>query len=406
MDWEKGYKLSKKYWIENEKFNEKPGLSKLIPKASKVALDLITRMLSMNPNDRPTIKQIMADEFFHQNTPDSNYSYSTNDSLDNEIIKNELKIISDNNDAGKPNHDSAEPSSNKLKRNKERSIKAKDIIRKKLMRIGKLNNLELSNVVETDRESVGENSPMRVHKPKASKKKSKFENINPSGIADNDKNSLPSIPSSQRDRASSQNQRGGVTLAKYQRNPSSLGLKKYASQSLLTQHNMGSNFNQYNVQPVNFAEPLESSEDELDVLRKQMDSKSSSLPVSMNNIGPVTNRYSSRGSTKLEVEPNSRSNVDKYFMDLNGKSLINNTDPSGDIFSNINMPRQNSMQRSLMSGSGSTSSRRINAANQILFPNSHNYNLRLGNVNSRQSSIDTYLSGKQIYIYCFRNFYS
>lgn len=375
---------------------DKPALHRLIPKCSKNAFNLIKKMLCLNPKNRPTLKQISKDIFFSQKTPDTSKSVSSNDSLDNAVLSNELKLKLDLKNIDKTQHVLGE--NNIMGKNKERLVLAKNVIKNRLIsKIGQLNQLDLSSVEETDRES-NHFVTQSIH---------------------------ARVPSSKHTRESSQQARSNTILSKYIRQESGHGMRKYASYKNLHKSPIASKFNKYDAEH-NFdsqdgsvsnhafnnpptserqkSDPVgyyDSSTDEIDILRKQMEIRpSNSLPVSMKNIAPITSRYSSRGSPGLESNPATKNYIDKYFIDFNGKSLLSTLSSSNDVFTNISLSRKsNDFKRSLVSGS--KTNRGIMAGNQILFGSSgrdaSSHELNSGYNSGRQSSLDTRQSGKSTY---------
>ena len=417
INWEKGYKLSSKYWLQNEKFG-KPNLHTLLTGASKSASRLIESMLNINPLDRPTLKQVVSDEFFTQKTPESNLSYSTNDSLDNEIILNELKSISESQQVIKPNYETAENENPKARTGKKKLVLAQDAIKKRLMnKIGHLNNLDLSNVVETDQESVGENTPATKRKNSIVKRWSKFE---ASAKQNREKVYPPTLVPRINDSRGSR--RNSVMMSKYKSNDAPVTLEKYNSQSTLPLLNFNNKMNTHDhydsassspqsifknefakISSANrdapFPNSAYSSEDELDLLQKQMSLKPTiSLPSNKKNLEPIQKKYSSRNSVRLNNHPSGTNNVDKYFIDMSGKSLISSLNVSNEVFNSITNLNKNPLHRN--SVSGSQTNRGLNAANQILFGSLGGtipaYKLRSDNVSARQSILRTRQSGKFI----------
>ena len=64
LEWEEGLKLCKNLKFEVPTLTESI-LSKRLPEASEEAVRMITLMLSLDPNKRPTISQLLDSPFFH-----------------------------------------------------------------------------------------------------------------------------------------------------------------------------------------------------------------------------------------------------------------------------------------------------------------------------------------------------
>lgn len=64
LEWEEGLRLCKNLKFEVPTLTESI-LSKRLPEASEEAVRMITLMLSLDPNKRPTISQLLDSPFFH-----------------------------------------------------------------------------------------------------------------------------------------------------------------------------------------------------------------------------------------------------------------------------------------------------------------------------------------------------
>ena len=105
-------------------------------------------------------------------------------------------------------------------------------------------------------------------------------------------------------------------------------------------------------------------ENESDALSRELDKFNiNSNPASLKYIPHLQSELSSRSSQRKDPLIN-QNNVDKYFTDLNGNSLISTLHSTNELFSSISS--SNFMKRSSLL-SGNKTNRGINAANQILF---------------------------------------
>lgn len=376
----------------------KPTLSSLIPGVSKAGLELITNMLNLNPANRYSLQDVLNHEYFTSKASKSKKKMT--------YEKPQTENINYVNDAGKPkealllqqNLNSEDVNAQESKE------KAKGLIKKNLMvKINKLRELDLSKVAETDGESSIDVSPSNHILPKVDRQRSRFNQYNV-------KLSEPTIKlkenTGRRSKLefntellsgalpNSSNKLAGLGLIDYSHQPLSSRMRKSSSYKLLHPTTENSYDDRFKLQKGEFEDLstmnsrksniksssgmntsehdtyMESSKDELELLRQQVEQKASSLPVSLKNIPPVQGRYSSRGSASIERDTNEkRSSVDKYFTDLNGNSLLSTLGSKKNLFADISKQNISKRRQTL---NAARNSRGFYAANQIIFgPSTH-----------------------------------
>lgn len=391
-NWTEGAVLAKKLWTKTSKKNT-PTLSNLIPGVSRAGLELITNMLNLNPVNRYSLQDVLQHEFFTSKT-----TKISNQKIIGEPKKENINYVKD---AGKPN-DASQLQQNlnfedyNRQENKE---KAKGLIKKNLMvKINKLRQLDLSKVAETDGESSMDVSPSNYILPKMERQRSRFNQYNA-------KLSEPTIKLKETSGRKSKlefssellsvalpnnsNKMASLGLIDYRHQPLSSRMRTSSSHKLLHPTTENSYEDKFILQKGEFEDlstmnsrksnhksnsgmdssdhdtQLESSKDELELLRQQVEQKTSSLPVSLKNIPSVQSRYSSRGSVSIGRGPEEkRSSVDKYFTDINGNSLLSTLSSKKDLFADIS---SNNISKRRQSINVARNSRGFYAANQIIF---------------------------------------
>ena len=93
INWDEGSNLIKKLWINPTIFNTSK-LSKMLPNASSDALVLIKSMLSLDPENRPTIKELLNHSFlskFKQNSSNEECKNKSEEARDYQNNKQEIE---------------------------------------------------------------------------------------------------------------------------------------------------------------------------------------------------------------------------------------------------------------------------------------------------------------------------
>lgn len=112
---------------------------------------------------------------------------------------------------------------------------------------------------------------------------------------------------------------------------------------------------------------VESSDDEIDILRKHMDhQKAVSLPTSMKEVPSIGSRYWSRQSQRINRADEVLLNTMLPVIDSNGDKLMSNLKSTQDLFQSLSTNK--SSRRSSMMHSN-RSNNMMNAANQVVFGN-------------------------------------
>ena len=375
IEWPEANLLIKKYWINPSVYGSSK-LSKSLPNVSAEAFDLINDMLSLDPKNRPTVKEILNHPYFSQN-----YKNSRN------LERSEFEV-------------KQEDSEKNMIRNK---------IKKNLLKkVDALHKLDLSKVPETDRESSIDISPshknylfkkngvknnsqtkfsLNINKqPILRRNKSNFskndlilgepkliantqvnqikneEDIKTTKnrIDNNTSNNFGIIRNSRR-ADSTPNSQGFKLKSSY--NPLLPLLKNESQRRLEIDENSLMNSikskdsSSSRRKTVN-ANKYDSSSEDYDTLKSEVDKQNSkSLPISMKNIPMLHFQITSRDSERGESIKN-KNTIDRYFTDINGNSIISTTNASNDLFGGIsstNLSQRNSLL------SGSKSNRGINA---------------------------------------------
>jgi hypothetical protein len=113
---------------------------------------------------------------------------------------------------------------------------------------------------------------------------------------------------------------------------------------------------------------MDSSNDELDILKKQMEKqKQASMPQNLKMFPMIHSKQPSRSSSRINSSEHSGVNtVDKYFTDMNGNSLLSTLNSSKDYFSSISGRSSSRRRSTLINGTGIG----INAGNRVVFGDS------------------------------------
>lgn len=337
-------------------------------------------MLTLNPSKRLSLEEVLSHPFI------------TNKPIDSLLLTPKIQRSDVTNSFEKPESDLIIAVSTKNESLNHRKKTAKDMIKRNLIqKITQLNTLDLSKVAETDGENSIDFSPTKYVLPKLDKQRSRF-NKQVQKLSETTQSAnmdlgnklqgyrrgvSPSFDQMYKPDQVLVNQKEGK-LSK------SSTLKKYSSYQNLhkpttqfgaevtkvdgsPQITMSKGSNMKSVSGVEGSDSgthIDSSMDELDMLRAQVDKRTTSNPVSLKDIPLIHNRYDSRGSMSIARVSEVGKGVDKYFTDLNGKSLLSTLNSSKDIFSNISAKRSAS-RSSLITGN--RSNRGINAARNIMF---------------------------------------
>ena len=321
--WKEGKKLLKKFWDRTSE-NSSPNLDKMVKNISYSALDLLEKMLHLNPKKRISMKKILKHPFFHK------------DSINSPQKPLELSFQENSYQGENKNNGMAYPKA---------ALPSKEVIKKRLItRIKGMDQLNLSKVNETDNENSIDMTPAKTNGKRRS------------SIADH--YFKPKVAPSEFKKIASQRR---ISVQ-----PALLGLHAPALQP----RNEGFSSRGSPIRPVSGINSLEdvssptSSLDEIDILRKKIERKNNiSNPTSLKNMQMISGRNHARSSLSInrELEP---TKVDKYFTDLNGRSILSTMNSSNDLFSNITL---NSSNRKRSSLNGSRSNIGFNAGNQVIF---------------------------------------
>lgn len=162
--WKEGSDLINNFGLNSAKTG-KSKLARLIPNASKEVLELLSRMLSLNPSNRPSIEEVLKHSFFKPAASKRSQSFQNPKPQINESKLNETE-----------NKASLRRSNSKAQDHDERKMISKNIVKNLFKeKIEKLNSLDLSKVNETDRESSMDASPKHVVLPKLGTGKKRFQ---------------------------------------------------------------------------------------------------------------------------------------------------------------------------------------------------------------------------------------
>jgi len=170
-EWKEGSDQFKKLWIDTSSYNA-PELSKMIPNTSESALDLITKMLSLDPTKRPSLKEVLNHQFFKNETIVSNSTSASNLRKLPKLTKITISRIEDSEgspcskDSTADTYDQYDNSARVLIKNQLNS------------KINQLHQLDLSRVAETDGESSFDCTQIKHEIEKPDVQKSRFNQTN------------------------------------------------------------------------------------------------------------------------------------------------------------------------------------------------------------------------------------
>ena len=277
---------------------------------------------------------------------------------------------------------------------------AKEVIKRKLIsRLGDMAKLDLSKVNETDCEQSVDISPSKYGETKPKRGSKRFTNfrVNIGEYHAGTKEDLNQIVTTERSgfamssKLQSNHKKNSSILNGARGQSSSSAMNRYFSvgefnhRSILEPNKLnnedeysplGSNGSRMrSVSPVGNSDSvskydtlsrIDSSADELELLKRKVEEKQTSLPVSLKKIPnfPSSGLQSRESRSISRAENPESNNVDKYFTDIQGNSLLSTMNSTKDIFSSISR-RSSAQRRSQISGS--RTNRGVNAAHQMIF---------------------------------------
>jgi male germ cell-associated kinase len=366
QNWKEGLEQFSKLWLNSSDY-ENPNLSNLIPNISKRGMELLSAMLNLDPSKRPSLKESLEHQFFEEEL--GLWKVISPRVKDGSLISTEDSFSS------KPNNVLLSRK-NEEDRFAEEKESAKRVIKKHLInKINQLNKLDLSRVAEADAESSFDFSPKKYACQRHEKQRSRFNQyqvkLGEPTLRVSDIDRSPQFNSTSANSLKFGQIKFSSSLKDLHREPIGLNnkrvLHKMETDELSTMNSRKSNLMSFSgIDNSQTTSQLESSDNELDILRKQVDQqKSASLPVSLKYLPPVQSRYSSRVSQSISRANCEReSKVDKYFTDINGQSLISTLTSSKDLFAKMSTLKTSRRSSALRSDRSST---RITTGNQVLF---------------------------------------
>lgn len=351
--WKEGKKLMKKFWGTKSK-SVSPKLQELVGDIPHEALDLLNKMLHINPSKRISLDKVLKHSFFGKKST---------------ILKTN---IFETNLASKVHHSENTQEDNRSPEIPEKQYKPRKIIKNYITKLKDRENLDLSRVNEVENENSEEFTPYKSYMKRLAqeKTKSKFALQKEVPQQTNEEFSMAEMYKLKRQSSLAGIINKNSTSAGGMRRISSMPRFSASTQvrdaQPPSQQWRGSEVQHSPVMSsarMNISDsPSTSSGDELDILKRKVEEQKTVSMPSLKNYQAMPIRHNSRSSLSIGRQENPNK-IEKYFQDFNGNSILSTMSSSNDIFSNIT--KNTSLRSSLLSNGHTV--RGINAGNQVVF---------------------------------------